>query len=220
MGEQENDQLILLESLLQERYDDSHRVSSPIFPPTQKFVEDLISIETNDFPILPPPQEFANDSESSELEPESEYSEFCFCCSQIISTPDSSNLEPANKYSEKEKGAEHTTQDSNELKLGNIYEEVPNEVHSNEEQDQSCNEENEESDNRYHNHQIEGRNKRNGKIDTSVRTREEYDEDGNEGHNQTEFAEDEIDDYDLYMKGYLRSQYDPPDLESQYFWLD
>ena len=84
----------------------------------EEFVEDLISIETNstwakDFPILPPPEKFADDPESSKSKPESEseypgskYSEFCFCCSQIISTPDSSNLEPANKYSEEEKETE------------------------------------------------------------------------------------------------------------------
>ena len=137
MGEQENNQLILFELLLQEKYDHMDRVYSPIFPPPQEFVEDLISIETNstwakDFPILPPPEEFADDPESSKSEPESEseypgskYSEFCFCCSQIISTPDnSSNLETTKKYSEK---------DSNELKLGNMYEEIPDEVHSNKE---------------------------------------------------------------------------------------
>ena len=38
------------------------------------------------------------------------------------------------------------------------------------------------------NHRVEGQNIENEEFDTPVRTKEEYDEDRNEGHNQTECA--------------------------------
>ena len=90
MGEQEDEQLLLFESLLQKKYYHMIRVHAP---------------------ILTPPKD---DSESSETEQKSEYpglknSEFSSRCSQTSSTPDSSNIEPTKKYSERDEDEAETT---------------------------------------------------------------------------------------------------------------
>ena len=90
MGEQENDQLLLFESLLQKKCYHMIRVHAP---------------------ILTPPKD---DSGSSETEQKSEYpglknSEFSSRCSQTSSTPDSSNIEPTKKYSERDEDEAETT---------------------------------------------------------------------------------------------------------------